>query len=307
MNWAKIIAFLAISVVAGAQTQPPPPQTARQAVLEMLLSKDPKAFQKHIPENAQEIFKKTDSGLLPLLMEQVSNFQLHGPLEAKHMETFDVGPLLLVSESSVGHQQERVEVVVERDDLSGDEDQIELSLRVYDDGVIHRMPVVPGLTLDMKEEKDVWRLSQITVAIKVPLTDTDYVKGIADDMHKTRQRMAEFQTVSSLQQLKAGEIARQKNSSSGYVCNLADLSNPGPGGRGESAPDYTYKIADCSSSGFHIIAEPAKDSASRRAFCIDEAGPVRFADDGKGSTCVSSGRPLSELQATEWGRPGYMD
>ena len=67
MNWAKIIAFLAVSVVASAQTQPtPPPQTARQAVLEMLLGKSPNAFQKHLPENALDIFGKTDNGLLTM-------------------------------------------------------------------------------------------------------------------------------------------------------------------------------------------------------------------------------------------------
>jgi len=57
MNWAKIITLLAVSVVASSQTQQTPPQTARQAVLEMLFSKSPKAFEKHVPEQALEIFQ----------------------------------------------------------------------------------------------------------------------------------------------------------------------------------------------------------------------------------------------------------
>ena len=72
MKWAKIITFLAISVVASAQTQPPPPRTARQAVLEMLFGKLPKLFERHIPENALEIFNKIDAGLAPMVIAQFS-------------------------------------------------------------------------------------------------------------------------------------------------------------------------------------------------------------------------------------------
>jgi hypothetical protein len=148
MNWAKIIALLAVSVVAGAQTQPPP-QTARQALLEMVLSKSPKSFEKHIPETAFEIFSKTDTGLAPALLAQISWIQSQLTMGGKHLETFEAGPFLLVTESSLDNHQERVEIAVERDDLSGDEDQIELSLHVYKDGVLDRMPVVPSLIVDM--------------------------------------------------------------------------------------------------------------------------------------------------------------
>ncbi len=303
MNWAKIIALLAVIVVAaGAQQTQAPPQTARQALLEMFFSKDSKAFEKHVPETARETFAKIDAGLLTMVTGQVSGIrgQLNSP--GSHLETFDAGPLLLVSERSQDGHQERVEISVERDDLSGDQDQIELSLHVYKDGTAERIPVVPGLVLDMKEEKDIWRLSwrlsQITLEVHVPLSDPEYVQGIAEDMRKARQRVAEYQTLSSLQALKAAEVSYQKKSGN-YTCKLEnlgkgwDVSAAEPGGQAA----YVFTITSCTNSSVNIIAEPAKNGPARRALCIDENGAARFADDSKGPTCLSSGRPISELEA----------
>ncbi len=301
MNWAKIIALLAASVVgAGGQQTQPPPQTARQALLEMFFSKDPQAFEKHVPETAREIFGKTDAGLMAVVTGQIYGIHSQLNLPGSHLETFDAGPLLLVSERLQDNHQERVEIAVERDDLSGDEDEIELSLHVYKDGMIDRMPVVPGLILDMKEEKDVWRLSQLTLALHVPLSDPDYVKGIAEDMRRTRQRMVEYQTIGSLQALKTAEMSYQK-SSGGYTCNLENLMKgwdaaaTQPNGK----ESYAFKVVDCSGSSFHITAEPAKDGPARRALCIDESGQARFADDDKGPTCLSSGKPVDEMETGE--------
>ena len=194
MNWAKIITLLAASVVAGAQTQQgPPPQTARQALLEMLFSKSPKAFEKHMPEHVLEAFNKADSGWANKFMSPLSALQRQATMEGQHLETFEAGPLLLTGESMQGNHQERIEIAVERDDLSGEDDQIELSLHIYKDGLPDRLPIVPNLILDMKQEKDIWRVSQITVAVHVPLSDPDYVEGIAEDMRKTHQRMVRVQ------------------------------------------------------------------------------------------------------------------
>lgn len=315
MNWAKIIAFLALSVVAGGQTQQPPPQTARQAVLEMLLGKSPNAVQKHLPQNAIDIFGKADAGLLAMFTQKISLIQRQAINDNKQLETYDVGPFLLVSQTAQGNRQVRTEIAVDRDDLSGDEDQIELSLRVYKDGVMERMPVVPNLILDMKEEKDIWRLNQLTLAIHVPLSDPDYVQRIAEDMRKTRQQMVEIMAVGALQTLKTAETAHQKTHSGSYTCQLSDLGTAWQNLGGEPADsegpanikkDFTFKIADCSASGFHITAEPIKNGAARRAFCIDEVGAALFADNGKGETCISSGRPLSEMRQDSDGAVGTM-
>jgi len=154
-------------------------------------------------------------------------------------------------------------------------------------------------------------LSQITVAIHIPLTDPDYLKGIAESMRKTRQRMVEMGAVGTLQNLKGAEVSFQKSSSRGYTCSLPDLGKAGElaaTGRmfgqttddgSEKRSDYVFKIAECSASGFHITAEPTKGGAAKRAFCIDESAQPRFADDGKGSTCISGGKQLNEMYSEE--------
>lgn len=324
MNWAKIITLLAVSVVASAQTQPtPPPQTARQALLEMLFSKSPKAFEKHMPEHVLEVFNKADDGWARTFMGPLAALQRQATMEGQHLETFETGPLLLTGESMQGNHQQKVEIAVERDDLSGEDDQIELSLHIYKDGIVDRLPVVPNLILDMKQEKDIWRLSQITVAVHIPLSDPDYVEGMAEDMRKNHQRTVEFGALGIVQQMKEKELARQKESA-GYTCSVSELgfapeastvptpmANDASGQPPASPPakDYGFKISNCSASGFEITAEPLKGSVARRAFCVDEAGTPKFSGDGKGSTCMSSGKAIEEMYREDSGsnRGGFMD
>ena len=305
MNWAKIITFLAVSVVASGQTQQtPPPQTARQALLEMLFSKSPKAFEKHMPEHVLEVFNKADGGWASSYMGPLAALQRQATQEGQHLETFETGPLLLSGEGMQGNHQQRIEVAVERDDLSGEDDQMELALHIYKDGMPDRLSVIPGLIIDMKQEKDIWKLNQITVTLHIPLSDPDYIAGIAQSMRKNRERMVEFGVLGIVQQMKEKELLRQKKSA-GFTCNISDLgfaaeasTMPAAGEQAPSTPptkDYSFKISDCSTSGFEIIAEPLKGSGGRRAFCVDEAGSAKFSDDGKSSSCVSSGKPIEEM------------
>jgi len=311
MNWAKIITLLAVSMVAGAQTQELPSQTARQALLEMLFSKSPHAFEKHMPEHVLEVFNKADSGWASKFMAPLLALQRQATMEGQHLETFETGPLLFTGEAMQGNHQQRLEIAVERDDLSGEDDQIELSLHIYKDGMPDRLPVVPNLILDMKQEKDIWRLSQITVALHIPLSDPDYVEGIAEDMRKNHQRTVEFGALGSLQQMKEKELARQKKSS-GYTCDLSELgfaaeastvpgSVPAVPTANPPAKDYRFKITRCSASGFEISAEPLKGSVAHKAFCIDEAGPAKFSEDGNSSTCISSGKSIEEMYREDSG------
>src|SRR5215470_18015307 len=107
MNWAKIITLLAVSVGASAQTQQmPPPQTARQALLEMLFSKSPKAFEKHVPEQALEVFNKADSGWSATYLGPLSALQRQITTEGAHLETFEIGPLLLTAENAKDKQRQ---------------------------------------------------------------------------------------------------------------------------------------------------------------------------------------------------------
>ncbi|HSS95673.1 MAG TPA: type IV pilin protein, partial [Terriglobales bacterium] len=275
------------------------------------------AFEKHMPEHVLEVFNKADSGWARTYMGPLSELQRQATTEGQHLETFETGPILLSGETMQANHQQRMEVTVERDDLSGEDDQMELALHIYKDGMPDKLPVVPNLILDMKQERDIWRLSQITVALHIPLSDPDYIDGIAEDMRKNHQRMLEFGALGIVQQMKEKELARQKKSA-GFTCNISELGfapeastsptyaamvQPPADAQTNNPPakDYSFKISDCSASAFQITAEPMKGSAARRSFCIDQAGTPKFSNDGKASTCTSSGRPIEEMYRDESG------
>jgi hypothetical protein len=68
---------------------------------------------------------------------------------------------------------------VERDSLIGEEDKIELSVQVRKDEQPQSLPVVPRPIFTLKQEKEIWRLSEITLAAHVPLTDPGISRACA--------------------------------------------------------------------------------------------------------------------------------
>ena len=167
---------LSLCCQTPAQTSlPPSPQSARQALIEMFVSKDASDFAKHLPENARRALIHKGETPETSIVLRISTVGRQMVAQGEHIETFDVGPNLLVSVQNGG--QGRVEVAVERDSLIGEEDEIELSVHVYRDGQPESLPVVPRLIFTLKQEKEIWRLSEITLAAHIPLTDPDCVRN----------------------------------------------------------------------------------------------------------------------------------
>jgi hypothetical protein len=96
------------------------------------------------------------------------------------VETFDVGPTLLVSEQD---DQERVEVTVAHDNLTGENDEIELSIHVYRKGEPEFLPVIPRLIFSMTQEKEIWKLAEATLEVHVPLTASGFAAAEANGYH----------------------------------------------------------------------------------------------------------------------------
>jgi hypothetical protein len=138
---ALTLCFGTILTLAGRAVTPPqtpPPQTARQALLEILLAKTPAPFQKHLPDSAQSLIKK-DSGVFPLrdLSEALSELRL----AERKLETFDTGPTLLRSENPGIEQTVEVQVESESDD--GGEDELQLVVHIYRAGRLLPCPLCP--------------------------------------------------------------------------------------------------------------------------------------------------------------------
>ena len=128
----------------------PAPQTARQALLEMFFSKTPGTFESHLPQATRAALRKagTTSGASMLSGFSMLTGQLNS--RGQQLQTFEAGPTLVLLENPDAHS--KFEIDVERDDLRGDEDEIELSFHGSKDGETQTAGAKFRLTLTMKQE-----------------------------------------------------------------------------------------------------------------------------------------------------------
>ncbi|PYX06278.1 MAG: hypothetical protein DMG88_18895 [Acidobacteria bacterium] len=139
----KPIAVLAtiLTLVTAACAQQPT-QNARQALLEMFFSKTPGTFERHLPEATRAALRKGDGQGL-LLLQQLSLLSTQLNSQGQQLQTFEAGPMLMVVEDS--RTNSKFHVKVERDDLRGEADEIELSFHAYKDGQPQASFVSPHL------------------------------------------------------------------------------------------------------------------------------------------------------------------
>lgn len=302
------VVLLAVSIPLAAQSvtpssiTPPPPQSARQALLEMIFGKGETDFQKHLPEDArQALIHKGETPETSNIL-RVATIGRELTKESGHIETFDTGSILLVGNMS---EHEKVEVDVERDGLIGEADEIELSIHYFKDGEPQSLPVVPGLTFTFKQEKEIWRLTELTAAAHIPLTDPDYLKGLRKQQDEETESQARNR-INVIAGAESGYLGRHPDL--GYSCSLQTLFAPDPGedpnnqvfdpGQGNDQW-YGYRIALSGCDGnppskFKITATPADPDAKLKTFCTDETGKLKFLPAGKTSNCFSRGNAVAQ-------------
>jgi hypothetical protein len=325
-KFANLLISFTLATAAVAQSQPPAsvPQTARQALLEMLFSQTPGTFVKHLPTATLEMLQKS-GGLATL--QQYS--MLAGQLQTKDkkLETFETGRVLL----SAGDPQsgKKFEVTVENDSLQGDEDNLEVSFETYKDQQVQRTPFLPRMNFVMKLDAGVWKLSEILITVRLPLADPDFLKSIADGI-KARAAGAPTPAIQPLAQASASSnnsgsdasvIAAMRSiltaektygttyRAVGYTCTLSDLDGFGGGEANEHQAmlissglasgkkfGYIFTLSGCSgnpATGYHLGAAPGGTmSFGRRAYCADQSGVIRHSTDGNVASCFVSGVPL---------------
>lgn len=300
-KWPGCFLMIASSVCLIAQNpqpQPPPPQSARQALIEMFMGKGADDFAKHLPEDARKILlHKGDtpesSNLLKIAMigrEVVSQ-------RGGQIETFEAGPNILVSEDPNTH--EKVEVGVEHDSLMGEEDEIELSIHTYKDGEPEFLPVIPRLIFTLKQEKDVWKLTEVTVAVHAPLTDPDYLKGLRKEQDQSNQSSAQSRLM-MMAQAESRYAATHKEL--GYTCGLANLFPTPESGEirtqyvptfaNEESNGYRFTLSGCDgppASKYRLTATPLEADTEMKVLCVDESGTIKSVTTEKKSACFTSG------------------
>ncbi len=306
MKRFEIIVALALggALALHAQAQPVP-QNARQALLEMFFSKTPGTMEKHLPQATRAALRQADGPGLAML-QQFSMLSSQINAQGQQFQTFETGPTLLAAEDARVHS--KLEITVERDDLQGDEDAIEVSFHAYKAGQPQNSYFMPRLTFVMKQEAGIWRLNELALAARFGLADPEFLKQMLAGM-KQRQSVDESSTVSSMRVIETAEITYAATyPGRGYTCSLSDLDGFGSGqpsehqamliesGLASGRKDgYIFTLSRCDgtpASKFRLTGVPADPSAGLRAFCSDESGVIRYAADGKAATCLSVGKPL---------------
>ena len=296
---------ISLRAQTSATQATPPPQSARQALIEMFMGKGADDFTKHLPEAArQELIHKGEAPETSVVL-RISTIGRQMVAQGEHIETFDAGPNILVSEQREG--REKVEVVVEHDSLMGEEDEIELSIRSWKDGQLESLPVVPRLTFTLKHENEIWKLTEVTVAAHVPLTDPDYLKGLRKQQNEANESKAQNR-ITVIAAAETGYAA--KHPDRGYTCTLAQLfaEDPEEAAQGEGAGfydpaqgneewnGYRFTLTGCTgtpASKYRVTAVPAESDSDMKTFCADESGTMKFVLGGKSSSCLSRGQVVN--------------
>jgi len=316
--------FLLCAVPPSIAAEAPVPQTARQALIEMFFGKAPGSLEKHLPEVTRKAIRNAQAGSSASMLSSFATLASVAQTNGQQLQTFETGPTLLTFEYPQQHS--RIEVLVERDDLQADEDDIEVSFRATKDGETQTVGMKPRLTFAMKQEAGIWRLNQVTVAVSMSLTDPELLKAITTPMKPpvTAANSTSVQPVSTWSANRAGNEASAASSvraltnaqstyaalypAHGYTCSLSDLGGMGGTERNEHQAmlvdprlangkknGYVFALSSCGgnpASTFNVTAAPAETGLGMKTFCSDQSGVIRFSLDPNPASCLSTGKPL---------------
>jgi hypothetical protein len=312
------------SLFSSAQATP---QTARQALLEMFFSKTPGTFEQHLPQATRAALRKASPTSGASMATGLSAMTSQLSAQGQQLQTFEAGPTLILLENLQTHT--KFEVTVERDDLRGDEDEIELAFHGSKDGETQTAGAKFRLNLTMRQESGTWRLDEVSASVGVSLSDPEFLKtmtkNISAGVHTSAGGMStsaamsamnpaiaanESSSIAGIRALNTAEITYAAGfPGHGFTCTLSDLggmgSGTGPSERQAMLIDprlasgrkngYVFALSGCNgtpASRYSVTAVPADPSSGTRAFCSDESAVIRFSADGKANSCLSIGKPL---------------
>ncbi|HKV94639.1 MAG TPA: hypothetical protein VJW20_18990 [Candidatus Angelobacter sp.] len=289
------------------QAEDAPPQTARQALVEMMTGGS-EAMKRHMTLEMQKSLET--KSVLPDL-DVLSQIKSSGA----DLQVFETGQVLLAA--SEPGKNEKFEVHVDSDDLSGDTDNIDLSFHQFQDGVEQDIPyagLLSRFTVGLKRQASIWRLNEISINLKVPVGDPSLLERMEKNMtgggmvggkiamgndgkSASSRELPIEQTVSMMA---FAEVSyANSHPDAGFTCILSDLAKfnflkaDDRIFKGEPYKGYKFSLNSCQgkpAESFHLVAEPVSPVAGARAYCTDATRNVRMSDDGRGSTCLISGK-----------------
>jgi hypothetical protein len=309
--------FVLAGIAAGQRTVVNE-QSPRQALIEML-SGGEAPFKKHVTLEMQSKLQnmmKSSPDNAPSPLQVLTGVNSPGGTK---LQSFDIGPILFAFNNSQEH--ERYEVEIDSEEPRGEEDIMGLSLHLMRNGVEHEIPVGLHFVVRLKRQTGVWRLSAVTLSATLPVGDPRILEkswwgpalaaatGANDDATATsavvmdeRPKMNPLRAVRMIGM--AENLYAQRHPGLGYTCSISNLVNIGKGMDEEGMykfmdaefadglyNGYRFTITGCERAParmFRVIAEPV--GGRGKAYCSDNTNNLRAADDGRGSTCLVSGK-----------------
>lgn len=311
--------FLLLSSMAIAQA----PQTPRQALLELLKATSPEQIDRHTPDVLLKELAKLPPDMRQKQHQSMMMLSLIMAMSPNAVQTFDAGPVFAIIQNP--KDKSKVEITVERDDLTGDTDVMEFGVRITKDGQPQELPFDPRLLIDMKLENNLWKLSRLGGSASIQLDDPKVAALLVKTLQEQAQRAAamgaqnnsgagaprtsaEANVVTSLRTLNSAEVTYAATyPQSGYTCRLTNLggsmNGKSPDEHGaqlinpalESGTRYGYRmeISGCEAKNYKIIATPLQKGLGHRAYCTDQSAVIRSVDESAAAQCWTQGTPVN--------------
>jgi len=312
-----LVVFGSTFLFSQTQAPPPPPQTPRQALIEMI-SGGQEGAMKHLTVEMQKSLQgdgKNNSVAQLATFDQIK-------AASSDFQVFETGQVLISANDPKNN--EKFEVHVDSDDLSGDTDNMDISFHQFRDGVEQDIPYAAMLsrfTVGMKKQENIWRLNEISINIKVPVGDPKLLEKFGNGMPTgmgggkiggsadgKSEKPRDFSPRQATELVGMAEMTFARiHPEIGFTCTLADLAKPNMLNldprifSGEPYHGYKFSLSGCQdkpSGSFHLTAEPVSPAPKAKAFCTDATNNVRSSDDGLGSSCLASGK-LAPVGAEE--------
>ena len=311
------ICLVLVSVaVSRGQRMVASEQSPRQAIIEML-SGGEAPFKKHLTVEMQSRLQNLMKGSPDNAPSPLQ--ALTGSPGSNKFQSFDIGPTLFSFNNPQEH--ERYEIEIDSEEQRGDQDVMGLSLHLVRNGVETEVPVGLKFVVNMKRQEGIWRLNAVTLNATLPVGDPRILDkswwgtalasatGPADNpeastvvVEEQRPKMTPLRAVRMIGM--AENIYAQKHPGLGYTCAISDLVNIGRGMDEEGMykfleedfaegiyNGYRFTLSGCErrpARMFRVTAEPL--AGRGKAYCSDNTSTLRASDDGRGATCLVSGR-----------------
>jgi hypothetical protein len=322
-RFTLFLVFIATSVfsasaLAQPQAAPPKPETARQALIE-IVTKGGNAWQKHLTVEVQDILKSSGKANSWGVYSMLNSMKGESGLQS-----FESGEVLFAY--TVSAQHTKYEVHVDNDDLAGDEDSMQLSIHAFHDGkeLDGEWGIMSShFTVSMKLQQNIWRVDMISVGAEFPIGDPKFfaktfLKMADGEASSTAALLPEPHTTFALSSglseasppgMPPDQVVRMlafaessfapQHPEAGFTCSFSDLAEWAKLMQVDqqvitgSYNGYRFALSGCEgkpAGSFQITAEPLLATPGVKAFCTDATHNLRASDDGRGTTCLASGK-----------------